>query len=67
MGPCICACVIQILTDAGQYVIRFGKSDAASKSGPATMVCSTFVLFWLAIYFDNGQLTDTTSMAGRRA
>lgn len=30
--------MIQILTDAGQYVIRFGKSDAASKSGPATMV-----------------------------
>uniref|UniRef100_A0A1J3JQM9 Phospholipid scramblase n=1 Tax=Noccaea caerulescens TaxID=107243 RepID=A0A1J3JQM9_NOCCA len=28
----------EILTDAGQYVIRFGKSDAASKSGPATMV-----------------------------
>lgn len=44
---CVCVCVIQILTDAGQYVIRFGKSDAASKSGPATMVCSTFVSFWL--------------------
>ncbi|CAN8258143.1 unnamed protein product [Cochlearia groenlandica] len=28
----------EILTDAGQYVIRFGKSDAASKSGPATMI-----------------------------
>ncbi|VVA97957.1 unnamed protein product [Arabis nemorensis] len=28
----------EIFTDAGQYVIRFGKSDAASKSGPATMV-----------------------------
>lgn len=31
-------CDTQILTDAGQYVIRFGKSDAAFKSGPAKMV-----------------------------
>ncbi|CAH2052427.1 unnamed protein product [Thlaspi arvense] len=28
----------EILTDAGQYAIRFGKSDAASKTGPATMI-----------------------------
>ncbi|KFK39072.1 hypothetical protein AALP_AA3G197100 [Arabis alpina] len=28
----------EIFTDAGQYVIRFGKSDAASKTGPAKMV-----------------------------
>ncbi|KAH0934679.1 hypothetical protein HID58_011796 [Brassica napus] len=28
----------EILTDAGQYVIRFGKSDAAFKSGPAKMI-----------------------------
>ncbi|KAF8119000.1 hypothetical protein N665_0001s0057 [Sinapis alba] len=28
----------EILTDAGQYAIRFGKSDAASKSGPAKMI-----------------------------
>ncbi|CAA7024232.1 unnamed protein product [Microthlaspi erraticum] len=28
----------EILTDAGQYAIRFGKSDAASKSGPATVI-----------------------------
>ncbi|CAH8368931.1 unnamed protein product [Eruca vesicaria subsp. sativa] len=28
----------EILTDAGQYVIRFGKSDDAFKSGPAKMV-----------------------------
>ncbi|KAG2298021.1 hypothetical protein Bca4012_009213 [Brassica carinata] len=28
----------EILTDAGQYVIRFGKSDAAFKTGPAKMI-----------------------------
>ncbi|CAN6812501.1 hypothetical protein Bca4012_004911 [Brassica carinata] len=28
----------EILTDAGQYVIRFGKSDAAFKNGPAKMI-----------------------------
>ncbi|KAJ0241740.1 Phospholipid scramblase [Hirschfeldia incana] len=28
----------EILTDAGQYVIRFGKSDAAAKNGPAKMI-----------------------------
>ncbi|KAK4575580.1 hypothetical protein RGQ29_026514 [Quercus rubra] len=29
---------MQIFTDAGQYVIRFGSSDPASKTGPATMI-----------------------------
>jgi len=29
---------MQIFTDAGQYVIRFGSSDPGSKTGPATMV-----------------------------
>ncbi|ESQ36963.1 hypothetical protein EUTSA_v10002559mg [Eutrema salsugineum] len=28
----------EILTDAGQYAIRFGKSDDASKTGPATAI-----------------------------
>ncbi|XP_010467053.1 PREDICTED: altered inheritance rate of mitochondria protein 25-like [Camelina sativa] len=28
----------EIFTDAGQYVIRFGKADAAAKTGPATMI-----------------------------
>lgn len=28
----------EILTDAGQYAIRFGKSDAAFQSGPAKMI-----------------------------
>ncbi|CAD5318144.1 unnamed protein product [Arabidopsis thaliana] len=28
----------EIFTDAGQYVIRFGKADAAAKTGPATLV-----------------------------
>lgn len=42
--------VQQILTDAGQYAIRFGKSDAAFQSGPAKMVtrCISFI-FWLRI------------------
>ena len=30
--------VLQIFTDAGQYVIRFGSSDPNSKSGPAEAV-----------------------------
>lgn len=29
---------MQIFTDAGQYVIRFGTSDPGSKTDPATMV-----------------------------
>ena len=29
---------MQIFTNAGQYVIRFGSSDPGSKTGPATMV-----------------------------
>ena len=29
---------MQIFTDAGQYVIRFGSSDPSSKTGPAKMV-----------------------------
>lgn len=28
----------QVLTDAGQYVIRFGHADPISKSGAAEMV-----------------------------
>lgn len=45
--------MIQIFTDAGQYVIRFGEADAAAKTGPATMVglllCRglLYFLFWL--------------------
>ncbi|TYH25035.1 hypothetical protein ES288_A03G137800v1 [Gossypium darwinii] len=30
----------QIFTDAGQYVIRFGKADPVLKTGPASMVIS---------------------------
>lgn len=29
---------MQIFTDAGQYVIRFGSSDPSSKTGPARVV-----------------------------
>ncbi|KAG4208110.1 hypothetical protein ERO13_A03G111050v2 [Gossypium hirsutum] len=28
----------QIFTDAGQYVIRFGKADPVLKTGPASMI-----------------------------
>ena len=41
--------MIQLFTDAGQYVIRFGSSDPRSKTGPARAVgCqmkTTFIFF----------------------
>lgn len=34
----LCIYTLQIFTDAGQYVIRFGSSDPISKTGPASVV-----------------------------
>ena len=42
---------MQIFTDAGQYVIRFGSSDPASKTGPATMV--EYYIFSDYVHFSN--------------
>jgi hypothetical protein len=35
---------VQILTDAGQYVIRFGSSDPGSKIGLANAVRIPYIL-----------------------
>jgi hypothetical protein len=44
---------MQIFTDAGQYVIRFGSSDPSSKTGPARVVeyrIRNFIYIYIYIY-----------------
>lgn len=44
---------LQILTDAGQYVIRFGTSDIVLQSGPASLV-----IFFKKMKWVTGSLFD---------
>jgi len=44
---------VQILTDAGQYVIRFGSSDPSSKIGLANAVKSPYTFFSRTLLFSS--------------